>query len=362
MVGEAEGRSGLVRSLSFHADYRCGNTGVCCSSGWDVAVETSVQLRLEPRLAERASLLPNGPDGFVALSEPPTGCHAAFRRDSAGVCWFRDKERRDCAIHREFGVDSLASACRQFPRVAVLEPGQTSVSLSHYCPTAAGLLFREPSEFRIVDGPEAFPSTWPFEGLDARQAYSPLLRPGVLLGFDGLRAFEASAVAVLAQPDVRVAVGRIVAAVERIRAWRPDFGPVPDLVRLAFDQAAGGSRTHLASDPRRTLADSIPPGSPPKLPPLPTFVGTFPQIEARSDLALRRYVAARLIGAWVMFQGDDLATVAAYLGLCLDCVFLFESARDRTEAELDRWREAIREADLWLLHYCDPQRLAANLR
>lgn len=295
------------------------------------------------------------------MADPPAGCQSAFRRDNAGVCWFRDKERRDCAIHREFGEESLASACRQFPRVAVLEPGQTSVSLSHYCPTAAGLLFREPSGFRIVDAPEAFPSTWPFEGLDARQAYSPLLRPGVLLGFDGLRAFESSAVAVLAAPDVRAAVARIAAAVERIRAWRPDLGRVPDWIRLAFDQAACVPAIHRASDPRPTLADSIPPGSA-QPPLLPAFAATFPEIEPRSDLALRRYLAARLVGGWVMFQADDLATVAAYLALCLDCVFLFESARDRTEPEVDRWREAIRGADLWLLHLCDPERLVANLR
>lgn len=362
MDGEAENEPGLVRSLSFHADYRCRNTGVCCSSGWDIAVETPVQLHLTPRLAQRASLLPNGPDGFVPLADPPAGCQSAFRLHDAGVCWFRDKERQDCAIHREFGQDSLASACRQFPRVAVLEPGQTSVSLSHYCPTAAALLFRDSHEFSLVDAPEAFPTAWPFEGLDARQAYSPLLRPGVLLGFDGLRAFEVSAVAVLAEPDVRVAVGRIATAVERIRAWRPDLGPVPDWIRLAFEQAVSGSVTHsAASDPRRTLADSIPQGGP-QPPPLPPFVGTFPEIEPRSDLALRRYLAARLIGGWVIFQADDLATVAAYIGLCLDGVFLFESARDRTEPELDRWREAIREADLWLLHHCDPERLVANLR
>lgn len=360
MGGEASAGSGLVRSLSFHADYRCQNTGVCCSSGWDVAVETSVQLQLTPRLQEHAPQLPNGPDGFVALSQPPTGCHSAFRRDDAGVCWFRDKERRDCAIHREFGEESLASACRQFPRVAVLEPGQTSVSLSHYCPTAAGLLFREPSEFRIVDASEAFPSTWPFEGLDARQAYSPLLRPGVLLGFDGLRAFESSAVAVLAAPDVRAAVARIAAAVERIRAWRPDLGPLPVWIQRAFHEAVP-LRTHMAADPRRVLTGSVPAGgsSPPRL---PDFAEADPDLSPKIDLALRRYLAARLVGAWVMFQAEDLATVASYMGLCLDSVLLFESARNRTEPEVDRWREAIREADLWLLHYCDPQRLAANLR
>jgi hypothetical protein len=268
--------------------------------------------------------------------------------------------RGDCAIHREFGDESLASACRQFPRIVVLEPGQTSVSLSHYCPTAAGLLFREASDFSIVDAPAAFPSTWPFEGLDARGAYSPLLRPGVLLGFDGLRAFERSALAVLSEIDVRRAVARIVTSVEQIRQWRPDLGPLPAWILRAFAEAVPLT-THLSADPRRMLAGSVPiGGSHPAG--LPDFAGADPDLDPKIDLALRRYLAARLVAAWVMFQADDLATVAAYLARCLDCVFLFESARDRTEPEVERWREAIRHADLWLLHHCDPERLVANLR
>ena len=360
MVDEAEVRLIPVRSLSFHADYRCQNTGVCCSSGWDIAVETRVQLQLSQRLRKRAGHLPNGPDGFVPLSDPPVGCLSAFRRDDAGVCWFRDNERRDCAIHREFGEDLLASACRQFPRVAVLEPSQTSISLSHYCPTAAALLFRDSSDFAIVEAPAAFPSAWPFEGLDARGAYSPLLRPGVLLGFDGLRAFETSAVAVLSESDVRGAVARIAAAVDQIRCWRPDLGPLPLWIQRAFDEAVPLA-VHPVFDPRRVLAESIPPGAA-KPQPLPTFSGANVDFDAKADLALRRYLAARLVGGWVMFQADDLRTVAAYLRFCFDSVLLFESGRDRAEPELDRWREAIREADLWLLHHCDPERLVGNLR
>lgn len=367
MTGEGGAGPARVSSLSFHADYRCQNTGVCCSSGWDIAVETSVQASLAPRLASRAGVLPRDAAGFVALDDPPQGCQSAFRRDETGVCWFRDQERHDCAIHREFGEDSLASACRQFPRIAVLESDQTSVSLSHYCPTAAGLLFRESEDFRLVDAPEAFPVNWPFEGLDTRGAYSPLLRPGVLLGFDGLRVFEAEAVAVLSRPGIEVALAHIERSVGRIRRWQPEHGGLPDQIRAAFANPPPVPEGATRRDPRQILTASLPPAAVgvPSLPGRADAAGrSAPDdtLDRRIDRALRRYVAARLIGGWILFQSDDLATVSAYLRLCLGSVYLFESARDRVEPEIDRWREAIREADLWLLHHCDPERLAANLR
>ena len=69
----------------------------------------------------------------------------------------------------------------------------------------------------------------------------------------------------------------------------------------------------------------------------------------------------QLIAGWITFQADDLRTVVKYLRLCLNTVILFESGRDRQEREADRWKEAIRRADLWILHYCDPDLLARNL-
>jgi hypothetical protein len=239
MDGSLLGKPRPVRSLSFHADYRCRNTGICCSSGWEIAVEEPVEVSLRPRLQTNHET-PNGPDGFVPMMDPPKGCKSAFRQTHAGVCWFRDPERRDCAIHRDFGEDALASACRQFPRVVVLEPSQVSVSLSHYCPTAAALLFRETTDFSLRDNPEAFPPGWPFEGLDAREAYSPLLRPGVLLGFDGLRRLEDEAIALFAEPGFATGIGRVEAALSRLREWGPGSGPVPDFITLSLSGNVDG--------------------------------------------------------------------------------------------------------------------------
>ena len=56
-----------------------------------------------------------------------------------GRCVFHDPAGR-CAIHSALGHDALPLACRQFPRVSVTDPRGVSVTLSHYCPTAAALL------------------------------------------------------------------------------------------------------------------------------------------------------------------------------------------------------------------------------
>ena len=95
----------------------------------------------------------------------------------------------------------------------------------------------------------------------------------------------------------------------------------------------------------------------PSFDPKPIALRLLPQI----DLALRRYLASRLIAAWIMFQADDLGTVARYLRLCFETAVLFASSRSE-DSELGRWKQAIRSADLWIIHYADPEILAANLR
>jgi hypothetical protein len=241
----------------------------------------------------------------------------------------------------------------------VLEADQVSVSLSHYCPTAAALLFRSEASFELVLNPKAFPDTWPFEGLDARTSYPPFLRPGVLLGFDGLRTFEESVVRTLGNDDVRLGLARIERAIETIRDWTPSMGTLPEHVRTTFERISPGPGT-AGADPRPILLASIP-GDAEVGPDLPDFRGGHPVFSATVDLALRRYIASRLIAGWVVFQAEDLGAVARYLRLCFDTVMLFEAARPREESELDCFRESIRNADLWIVHHCDPERLAANL-
>lgn len=361
MDAEPGGRP-VVCALSFHADYRCANTGICCSSGWEIAVEQEVELHLTTELRLRPGPLPNGPNGFEAMADPPSGCMSSLRTvESTQACWFRDEPARACAIHRNHGERSLPSACRQFPRVAVLEPRSVAVSLSHYCPTAAGLLFDGAPDFGLVQAPSAFPSDWPFEGLDAREAYSPFLRPGVLLGFDGLRAFEERAITLLSRASLWTALAALRTATEALRSWSVNAGALCDFMADCFLAAEGRDGDHPAMDPRPTLAASLTEGTQVRVC-LPEFRPDRPLVSGRIDLALRKYLAARLIASWVMFQGSDLRTVVRYLELCLSTVCLFASARESEEPEIARWTDAIRSADLWILHYCDPERLARNLR
>ena len=73
------------------------------------------------------------------------------------VCVFFDAEHgRLCAVQRALGHDALPLACRQFPRVSLRDPRGVSVTLSHYCPTAASLL-GSPRPVTIVRDAPAFP-------------------------------------------------------------------------------------------------------------------------------------------------------------------------------------------------------------
>ncbi len=116
-----------------------------------------------------------------------------------------------------------------------------------------------------------------------------------------------------------------------------------------------------ATDPRPVLLAALTEGTRPSVG-LPDFKTDSPAVSGLADLALRKYLASRLIAAWIMFQGNDLRSVARYLRLCLDTAFLFCSAHAAEDSEASRWKEAVRNADLWILHYCDPDLLAQNLR
>jgi hypothetical protein len=239
-----------------------------------------------------------------------------------------------------------------------------SVSLSHYCPTAAASLFRGSEDFGVIAEPGAFPGDWPFEGLDARDAFPPFLRPGVLLGFDGLRSFEDQAVRALTRGEVWSSMAVIEAAIESARSWTVERGALCDLIRSSFPETPPPRNSNSRSaDPRPVLLASLTEGTPASFE-LPDWRPLSPSFSSRVDLVLRKYLAARLIASWITFQADDLRAIARYLRLCLDTVLLFACAHraDQEPCEDTRWKEAVRSADLWILHFCDPDLLARNLR
>ena len=144
--------------LDFHASYRCRHAGACCRSAWTIPFD----------------------DGTIAA------------RDVHGACSVFDGASHLCSIHAAHGQHALPLTCRMFPRVVLHDARGTFISLSHFCPTAAQLLFDAPGDGRIVDAPRALAEVGELDGLDARGEWPPLLRAGVLMDVDSYGAWELS--------------------------------------------------------------------------------------------------------------------------------------------------------------------------
>lgn len=268
--------------LDFHAAYRCHHAGACCRAGWTIPFE----------------------DGSVAA------------RDVHGSCSFFDGVTALCAIHDAHGQHALPVTCRMFPRVVLHDARGTFISLSHFCPTAARLLFEAPGDATMVEAPSALADVGNLDGLDARGEWPPLLRAGVLMDFVSYAAWEREALALLtrgAGSPVET-LSELDEATARITAWAPGSGALLDAVHTAFERR----ERPLASDTRD-----------------------------RNAVAVSRWLAARLFGAWTAYQGDGLAATLRFLRSCLD-TFAREVAEDGDTLE------AIRRSDLLAVHGSSP--------
>src|SRR5262249_54087259 len=146
-------------------------SGACCTAGWPIPVEA----RLLPLVG-------------VELLVP----------DAAGACIHFDGASRLCRIQCEHGGDMLPGACYPFSPGALLDDRGTFVALSNFCPTAAALLCESDGELAIVASPPAFPERRVYEGLDAREQWPPLVRPGVLFDLASYSRWETFIVATFA--------------------------------------------------------------------------------------------------------------------------------------------------------------------
>jgi Fe-S-cluster containining protein len=394
-----------VRALSIHADYRCRHAGVCCSSGWDIPVEPAAEENL--RAALRAGRISVREPAFQPLSGLTHGARVVLAQDPAGRCVFleNDGDRRLCTVHRRLGEDALPSACRQFPRVVTLTPLGVSVTLSHYCPTAASLLFRpviprgpvlpgpEGSAdaadplLRLVEDPPAFPPSWPWEGLDARDALPPFLRPGVLMSWPSLERWERFAVSVLAEEGrtPEEALDVLADTAEAARRWTPDEGPFDPFFEALSSRGAPvasgaeGSAIPAPADPSgpvpwrdlgmtwRLVADCVPHRAL-----LPAAPGGLEDVDRRwvapawpaFGRPIRFWLATKAFASRLVLQGEGLRTAVLGLRVALS-VLRAEAARSCAEAgralDTEVLREAIRGADLLLDHLADPEALARRL-
>src|SRR5688500_11735331 len=149
-----------VFALSIHADYRCRHSGACCSADWDVPVELPVYRSLRSAVAAGQLRVGSGAaplDPVVVEPGLPDDAAAMLERTNRGDCVFFERPSHLCVVHRDLGEPALPSTCRHFPRVAVQDLRGTFITLSHFCPTAASMLFRDDVPIEIVSGPVAFP-------------------------------------------------------------------------------------------------------------------------------------------------------------------------------------------------------------
>lgn len=375
-----------VRALSIHADYRCQHSGACCSSGWPIEVDPPAARRIQAGLAEGRLRPPpplaQAPAEALLIGETglPHGASYRLGWNDRGSCVFFDEAGgKLCAVHRDLGPDCLPSACRHFPRVALLASSGVSMSLSHFCPTAAGLLFREHVPLEIVTSPAAFPAEAAYEGLDARGQLPPLLREGVLLGWQAHERWEAHLVALFARADTRPEPA--VAGLQRLAriaaAWSLERGPFDAWFEGLLREEAAAAETPRPSrqdeaqrlEQTRLLWEAVASATAPGLacPPFPSAFGVcwdryVAPVWERYPRVVNRYLAARGFASWCALQGPGLRTTARALAASLAVLQVECVLRGRArEAPLDAGDllEALRASDLRLLHHAQPEALAA---
>jgi hypothetical protein len=280
--------------------------------------------------------------------------------DSSGRCAFYEPGPRTCAVHRHLGHEALPVSCRLFPRLCLLTPRGVDITLSHYCPTAAGLLLTDEGPVRVVVDAAGFPEGAQYEGLDARLAPPPLLRPGVWLGWDGHERWQRHVLDVLGRsgpPDA--ALGLLSAQAEEVRSWTAERGPFPEYLEEVLGRPVPGGRRPPAAD---ELHGEVVAAIPDELRPWRSS-----DREASCDgfeAPIRRYLMARAFAAWVGIQGPGLRTAVRALQAAL-VVLRREAARLSADAgravDAALMKDAFRQADLRLVHLASPEALASAL-
>lgn len=139
------------------------------------------------------------------------------------------------------------------------DPRGTSITLSHYCPTAQGQLERATGPVTIVDGGSAFPRHGEYVGLTASPDIPPLLHHRCLITWDQWWLIETCAVTLVSE-YAESALPRLARAVEHLHAWRPGATPLEDVIHRAFDLASIGDEPAWApttADMDGHIADAL---------------------------------------------------------------------------------------------------------
>ena len=365
---------GPVYALSIHADYRCRHSGVCCSSDWDVPVELPLYGRLDDALATgrliAASPAEDDDPPLLTWPDLPEGTAAMVARTAAGQCVFYHHGSGLCVVQRDLGEPMLPPACRHFPGVAVRDARGTFISLTHYCPTAAAMLFRDDVPLEIVEAPRAFPPA-DYDGLQVDpDAWPPLLHPRMLMDLDGYSAWERHMVARCSHV---MSPESVVATLERdartLRTYEPGQGPLTGAIGAL---PAGVLETPVPAtlDASLLLHAEIMSAVPEAVRPDPDEAGlreafrraVAPEWEAW-HAPVRHYLAAKAFASWIAYQGLGVLTLVRGLEAALALVRV-EATRECRNAgralDGDLLKQSFRAADYVLNHIAVGKDLAKS--
>jgi Fe-S-cluster containining protein len=308
--------------LNFHVPYACRDSGMCCTSGWPIPVERASVPLIDEAIARK--VIPLRVQPWLTPAEPSPDDVAGFLavRDN-GHCVFFEASGSGCSIH-----DVKPAGCLHFPYVCLIDQRGLHVTLSHYCPTAASLLFEHNEPIAIVEGPAPVAGNT-IEGLDARESLPPVSRDNSkrLMTLDELDAWQRDQVANAKIDDLRADDATLFnlarAAVPPPWSW-PD--PPPEFENIWWSLVA--PKWHFFNE------------------------------------TLTRYAAAKAFASWSLYMGQGIEA-AEQTARVAGAVLRVEAARQCGwfGRELDRelLTEAIRQADLLLVHYADPSLLAASI-
>ena len=374
--GSAEGSGGArgavsIYALAFHADYRCHNSGECCTANWDVPVELPFYTSLSEAVSNgtlRTADTSDGVDPFIVESQLPDGAAAILERDADGRCVFYASSSKRCIVHRDLGEAALPATCRHFPRVSVQDARGTFVSLSHFCPTAASMLFRD-VPVAIVSRPPAFPAT-DYDGLIVTgDDLPPMLTPRMLMDHDGYSAWERHMVARFADVDRRPAsvIATLWRDAQLLTDWKPGAISIAAAVeRLPHDYVDVQEEAGLNGSLR--CFDEVMAAVPDDLKPsadedgLDAAMQTLVQPAWRAFHApLNRYLAAKAFASWTAYQGRGIRTIVRGIEAALALVRVEASRQCRNATRmLDAALlvEAIRQSDFLLNHLAVGEELA----
>jgi hypothetical protein len=244
------------------------------------------------------------------------------------------------------------------------------------------MLFRPGPGLAVVEAPASFHSVPAYEGLDARGVLPPLLRPGMLMDLDAHHAWERHAVRVFGSDrhTPESALEQLSANARAMAAWQPSHGSLRKRVATLARESRLPAIPMTVSPGEAGLLPGAPSAQLHELVRACVAEGLHPEHGladlGRTDVELvepgwralatpiKRYLAAKMFASRIPWHGRGVQTTLAALEAAR-AVLRVEAGRQcaRSRRVLDRGLllEAIRRADLLLVHQASEKALAGRL-